>query len=501
MVKESLLAMSEISKAYTGVQALDGVNLDVCEGEVMALVGENGAGKSTLLKILAGAEIADSGKIFFDGNEISVNSPKEARNFGIKVIYQELNLAVHLSVAENIFVGREPKTKIGLVDFNKMEELANIAMKEVGLNINSSEQVNSLSIAQRQLVEIAKALSEDARIVVMDEPTSSLTDQETRILFDIILNLKKKGISVIYVSHRMKEIFEIADRVTILKDGKLVTVEDLKSVTPDDVVRFMIGRELTDLYGQKIVKSLQNVKPVMEVEGLSTEPYFQDVSFKVYPGEILVFSGLIGSGRSETAMTLFGALKRSQGEVTIEGQPFHAKSPMSAIKLGIGLLPEDRKKQGLFMQLVVRENMSSASLRDISRNYILSRTKDINLVTFFSEKMGLRSNAMDVPAGTLSGGNQQKILLGRWLAKKPKILILDEPTRGVDVLAKSEIYKMIREIADENVAVVVISSDLMEVLGIADRILIMREGKIVGEVQGKDATESKLMAIATGIGA
>jgi ABC-type sugar transport system ATPase subunit len=501
MFKESLLAMSEISKAYTGVQALDGVNLDVREGEVMALVGENGAGKSTLLKILAGAEIADSGNIFFAGKEISINSPKEASNFGIKVIYQELNLAVHLSVAENIYVGREPKTKIGLVDFKKMQELANISMKEVGLSIDSSQEVNSLSIAQRQLVEIAKALSEDARIVVMDEPTSSLTDQETKILFEIILNLKKKGISVIYVSHRMKEIFEIADRVTILKDGKLVTVKDAKSVSPDEVVRFMIGRELTDLYGQKSVKNLQNVEPIMEVEGLSSDPYFEDISFKVYPGEILVLSGLIGSGRSEAAMTLFGALKRSKGKVTVNGEPFHAKSPISAIRLGIGLLPEDRKKQGLFMQLPVRSNMSSASLRDISRNFVVSRAKDVNLVTCFSEKMGLRANAMNVPAGTLSGGNQQKILLGRWLAKKPKILILDEPTRGVDVLAKSEIYKMIREISDEKVAVVVISSDLMEVLGIADRILIMREGKIVGEVEGQDATESKVMAMATGIGA
>ncbi|MHB1170903.1 MAG: sugar ABC transporter ATP-binding protein [Lacisediminihabitans sp.] len=499
MADHPLIAMRGIVKRYPGVTALRDVSLAVEPGEVMALVGENGAGKSTLLKILAGAERADEGVIEVSGRVVQIQSPRESQARGIAVIYQELNLANDLSVAENIYVGREPKTRWGTVDFRSMERGAAELLSGLGIEVSPNEIVGNLNIALRQMVEIAKALLVDARVVVMDEPTSSLTEEEVETLFDLVRQLRAKGVSVVYVSHRMREIFEIADRVTVMRDGSVVGVREVKSITPNDVVQMMVGRELQDLYGVRVASVDWTAVPALEVRGLSSGTMLHDVSFSVRPGEILALAGLIGAGRSETAMTVFGVAKRSAGEILINGEPLALRTPRDAMAAGIGFVPEDRKLQGLFLGLSVRENMSSASLRSISRLSFLSQRRDRELARLYANQLGLRQSAIEMAVGTLSGGNQQKVVLARWLARRPKILILDEPTRGVDVGANAEIYRLIRTIAGEGVAVLVISSELTEVLGIADRVLVMREGRGVGELDAADASEKRVIAMATGV--
>lgn len=498
-MNENFLLMKDISKSYPGVTAVKNVGLGVKAGEVMAIVGENGAGKSTLLKVLAGAEHADSGEIFIDGKKVEIKSTRDSNSLGIKVIYQELNLANHLSIAENLFVQREFKTRLGTIDSQKMNAEAEKVMGAFGLHVPGDTLVETLNIAHKQLIEIAKALADDARIVVMDEPTSSLTQEEGKKLFEVINGLKKRGVSVIYVSHRMQEIFEIADRVTVLRDGELVGVRDARTTTPAEIVELMIGRELTDLYGSALAIDESKKVEVLKIENLTLQSHYEDVSLTARAGEILVISGLIGSGRSELALSVFGALKADSGRIMLDGQPYSPKNPQHAMKKGIAFVPEDRKKQGLFMQLTVRENMSSASLRVISKLFMLDHKKDRNLTQLQSQGLNLRSSAIEAHVGTLSGGNQQKVILGRWISRKPRVLILDEPTRGVDISAKSDLYTLIREIAKEGAAVIVISSDLMEVIGLGDRILVMREGQLVGEIDGNQATESNVMALATGI--
>lgn len=498
-MNNNFLLMKDISKSYPGIKALQHVGLEVNAGEVMAIVGENGAGKSTLLKILAGAENADSGEIFIEGKKVEIKSTRESNALGIKVIYQELNLATHLTIAENLFVQREFKTRLGTIDSKKMKQEAEKVMKVFGLNVPGDTLVEDLNIAHKQLIEIAKALADDARIVVMDEPTSSLTQEEGKRLFEVIKGLKNRGVSVIYVSHRMQEIFEISDRVTVLRDGQLVGVRDAKTTTPAEIVELMIGRELTDLYGSALPVDAAKRVEVLKIENLTLKSLFQDISLTARAGEILVISGLIGSGRSELALSVFGALHADSGKITLNGQPFSPKNPQHAMKQGIAFVPEDRKKQGLFLQLTVRENMSSASLKAISKLFMLDRKRDASLTEFHSKQLNLRSSAIEAHVGTLSGGNQQKVILGRWISRKPRVLILDEPTRGVDISAKSDLYSLIREIAKEGAAVIVISSDLMEVIGLGDRILVMREGHLVGEIDGKEATESNVMALATGV--
>lgn len=499
MATHPLIAMRGIVKRYPGVTALRDVSLSVEPGEVMALVGENGAGKSTLLKILAGAAHADEGVIEVSGETVQVHSPRESQARGIAVIYQELNLANDLSVAENIYVGREPKTRMGTVDFRAMERGAADLLSGLGIDIAPTEIVGNLNIALRQMVEIAKALLIEARVVVMDEPTSSLTEEEVETLLKLVRQLRSNGVSVIYVSHRMREIFEIADRITVMRDGAVVGVRDAKITSPNDLVQMMVGRELEDLYGVRTSPVDGTATPTLEVRGLGSGKLLHDVSFSVRPGEILALAGLIGAGRSDAAMTIFGAAKRSRGEILIEGKPMTLRTPSESMAAGIGFVPEDRKHQGLFLGLPVRENMSSASLSKISRLSFVSRRRDRDLASRYARQLGLRESAIEVAAGTLSGGNQQKVVLARWLARVPKLLILDEPTRGVDVGAKAEIYQLVRKIASEGVAILVISSELTEVLGIADRILVMREGYGVGELAATEANEKRIMAMATGV--
>ena len=499
MADSPLVSMIDVVKKYPGVVALRDVNLSVRAGEVMALVGENGAGKSTLLKVLAGAIKADEGTIEVDGVTVSMTSPRDSQSHGIAVIYQELNLASDLTVAENIYVGREPKTRLGTVDFSKMEQGAGELLSSLGINIPPSAVVGTLNIALRQMVEIAKALLINARLVVMDEPTSSLTEGEVDTLLDLVRQLRSNGVSVIYVSHRMREIFQIADRITVMRDGGVVGVVDAASASPADIVQMMVGRELSDLYGSRVAHLDQNATPTLEVRNLKAGTLLHDLSFSVRPGEIVALSGLIGAGRSSAGLAIFGALKRLGGDVLIEGTSMPLRSPSEAMAAGIAFVPEDRKAQGLFLGLPVRENMSSAVLRSICRFFMVSRRKDSELAHLHARRLNLRESAIEVNAGTLSGGNQQKVVLARWLAREPRLLILDEPTRGVDVGAKAEIYQIIRTIASRGVAVLVISSELTEVLGIADRIVVMREGYDVGELAAADATERRVMALATGV--
>jgi ABC-type sugar transport system ATPase subunit len=499
MTEVPLISMRGVVKRYPGVVALRQVDITVMPGEVMALVGENGAGKSTLLKILAGAARADEGVIEVGGEVVEISTPRDSQACGIAVIYQELNLANDLSVAENIYVGREPRTRFGMIDFRAMEQGAAELLAKLGLSISPRDLVGDLNIALRQMVEIAKALLVDAKVVVMDEPTSSLTEEEVETLLALVRRLRAQGVSVIYVSHRMREIYEIADRITVMRDGAVVGVRDADATTPSEIIQMMVGRELVDLYGVRAVPVDQTAPPALEVRGLGAGALLHDVSFSVKPGEILVLAGLIGAGRSHAALTIFGALKRSAGQIFIDQKPMVLRTPREAMAAGIGLVPEDRKHQGLFLGLPVRENVSSASLPSISRMSIVSRRRDRELAKHHANQLGLRLSAVEVAAGTLSGGNQQKVVLARWLARKPRILILDEPTRGVDVGAKAEIYQLIRTIAADGVAVIVISSELTEVLGMADRITVMREGYGVGELDAADASERRVMALATGV--
>jgi ABC-type sugar transport system ATPase subunit len=500
MAQHPLVSMHGITKRYPGVTALSDVTLSVEPGEVMALVGENGAGKSTLLKVLAGAVRADEGTIRVSGETVNIATPRDSQSHGIAVIYQELNLANDLSVAENIYVGREPKTRLGTIDFRAMDRGSAELLTVLGIaNISPRTIVGDLNIAHRQMVEIAKALLIEARVVVMDEPTSSLTEEEVDTLLNLVRRLRAQGVSVIYVSHRMREIFEISDRITVMRDGSVVGVLDAAASAPGDVVRMMVGRELDDLYGVRSAAVDRATVPTLEVRGLSAGSLLHDVSFAVYPGEIVALAGLIGAGRSHAAMTIFGARRRSGGEILINGNPLALRTPGEAMAAGIGFVPEDRKAQGLFLGLPVRENMSSASLASISRLFMVSKSRDRSMAKDYAAKLGLRQSAVEVGAGTLSGGNQQKVVLARWLARHPRLLILDEPTRGVDVGAKAEIYALIRSIAQEGVAVLVVSSELTEVLGIADRIVVMREGHGVGELNVSEANEKKVMSMATGV--
>jgi ABC-type sugar transport system ATPase subunit len=498
MPEQPFIVMRGITKRYPGVVALKDLDFEARRGEVMALVGENGAGKSTLLKVLAGAVRADEGTIEVEGTTVVMASPREAQALGITVIYQELNLADSLSIQENIFVGREPRTRLGTVDFKEMERRTRRLLVDLKIPASPTTIVRKLNVALRQMVEIAKALSMDAKAIVMDEPTSSLTEQEVVTLMNVVRDLRARGVCVVYVSHRMQEIFEISDRITVMRDGELVGVRNTAEVTPGQVVTMMVGRELTDLYGTD-ERRPSTGQPVLEVSGLSVGDRVKDVSFAVRAGEIVALAGLVGAGRSETAHAIFGSLPRTSGEVRINGALIAPKHPADAIRHGLALVPEDRKKEGLFLGLSVRANMSAPSLAGLSRGPLVDRAAETKLARDQSLRLNLRANAIEAPVETLSGGNQQKVVLGRWLARDPLVLMLDEPTRGVDVGAKAEIYRIIRSVAAQGLAILVISSDLPEVLGIADRIVVMHEGRIAGELDAATATEESVMHLATGV--
>lgn len=495
-MSDVLLEMRDITKRFPGVLALDKVKLEVRYGEVHCLVGENGAGKSTLMKILAGAVPMDSGQIFLEGQPIQITSPYHAQQLGISMIYQEFNLIPYLSVAENIFLGREPRIpKTPFIDWKRMYAEAQEVLERVGLKLDVRLPVAELSIAQQQMVEIAKALSIQAKIIVMDEPSATLTDHELKTLFELIRTLKRQNMGIIYISHRLEELYEIGNRVTVMRDGQYVGTHDVCDVTREDVIKMMVGRELTEEY-PKVV--LPRGKERLRVERLTRKGAFYDISFSVHAGEIVGLTGLVGAGRTEVARAIFGADPIDSGKIFVDGQEVKIRSPQEAIKNGIGLLTEDRKNQGLVLGMTIRENTTLANLKEITKGIFLNLSKERQVAENYVHDLQIRTPSIEQIAQNLSGGNQQKVVLAKWLFTQSRILIFDEPTRGIDVGAKSEIFKLMNHLLEQGVAILMISSELPEVLGMCDRILVMHEGHLVGELSREEATQEKIMQFATG---
>jgi len=489
-----------ISKAFPGVQALDRVDFEAYAGEVMALVGENGAGKSTLVKILSGVYKRDSGRIYFEGKRVEIQDPYHAQLMGISTIHQELMVTPNQTVAQNIFLGREIRRRgilgaLGFVDKREMERRAKELLERVGADIPPDELVKNLSVAQRQLVEIAKALSFKAKVIIMDEPTSALGPEEVEKLFEVIKQLKEQGIAIVFISHRLEEVFRIADRITILRDGKLVGYMSREEATPDKVIYLMVNRPIGDMFRkEEVVRG----EPILEVKNLSSD-VVKNVSFTLYKGEILGIAGLVGSGRTELVRLIFGADPKKSGEILIEGKRVEINSPEDAVKLGIGLVPEDRQNQGLILKMSVRENIGITIIKKILKflNFV-DKIKLTRISEDFVRRLNIKTPSVFEKVLYLSGGNQQKVVLSKWLASEPKILILDEPTRGIDVGAKAEIHAIMSQLAKSGISIIMISSEMPEVLAMSDRILVMSEGKIVAEVPRREATQEKIMAYASG---
>ena len=493
---EPILELEGVYKRFAGVVALNNVDISVYPGEVLALIGENGAGKSTLMKILSGVHSADEGTLRIDGNEVQIRTVADAQKLGVSLIHQELNNLDNLDVGGNIFLGREPRYggPLNFVDTRKINENSKTYLKKVGLNVSPSTSLGALSIAQQQLVEIAKALSTNARIIVMDEPTSCLTLTETNRLLELIKELKNAGVSVIYISHRLMEVNVCADRVVALRDGKNSGQLSKEEINHDNMVRLMIGRNL-DL--KRTETRLGDPNKTIQIREYIS-PFFPShkITFDIRKGEILGLAGLVGAGRSELAITVFGIARPLGGEVIIDNTPIVVKSPKDAIKNGIYLVPEDRRKTGLVTTLSVRENISLPDLWRYASMGLISYKRELAAAEEQRKRLSIKTAHCDTPAKNLSGGNQQKVVLAKWLSLNPKLIIFDEPTRGVDVGSKAEIYRLMRELADNGVYVLMISSDMEEVLGVSDRIVVMREGALMGILEAKDFSEEAVMKLA-----
>lgn len=488
-----ILRVEAVSKRYGGVQALDQVNFDLRYGEVHALVGENGAGKSTLIKVLGGIVPRSSGRIIFEGNEVHFQRPIEALQAGIAIIHQELAMMPSLTVIENMFMGRMPG-RLGIVNWGELERRTRQAMALIDLHVDPYTPVQELTISQRQMIEIARAVSADARLIIMDEPNSSLTQAESERLFDVIESLKARGIAIIYVSHKIEEVLRISDRITVLRDGKYVGAVTRQDATEQRIISMMVGRELD----RSTISTPEHIGDVLlDVRNL-TGAGFRNISFQLRKGEILAFSGLVGAGRSEVASAIFGAVQPAAGEIIFCGRRVHFHSPREAIRAGVAMVQEDRKVLSLFMNMTIERNITMAQLPFMSKG-VTSDQVERRLAQQMVGALDIRLASLDDPVSSLSGGNQQKTVLGRWLATKPKLLILDEPTHGVDVGAKAEIYTLIRRLAAEGMGVLLISSELPEVLALAHRIVVMHEGRITGILDRSAATEENLMAYATAI--
>ena len=495
MEHKRILDMRQIQKTFPGVVALDHVDFELRKGEVHVLLGENGAGKSTLVKILSGAYQKTDGRIFLNGGEVHIKNPRHARELGIGIIYQELNLVPHLSAAENIFLGREPVRASGVIDRKEMVRAAQEILDTLGVDIPSRLPVKDLGVAQKQMVEVAKALSLDARILIMDEPTSALTVHEIKELFATIRRLKRKGVSIVYISHRLEELFEIGDRVTVLRDGKKIGTQAVRDVTRSGLIRMMVDRELTEQYPKR---KCRRGPEVLRVEGLTREGVLHQIGFSLHAGEVLGISGLLGSGRTELARALFGADRIDSGKIFIRGRLQNVRSPRHAIRTGIGLLAEDRKTQGLVLNLSVKDNICLPNLNRFSKLGVLSTKKEIAAVQPYIRELRIKTSDPRQKAVTLSGGNQQKVVMSKWLLSKADILIFDEPTRGIDVGSKVEIYQWMNRLTAEGAAVIMVSSELPEILGMSDRILVMRQGRIVDEMTREKATPEKILQSALG---
>ena len=489
------IEMKGIDKAFGSNQVLKNAGFFLKDGEVHALMGENGAGKSTLMKILTGVYTRDAGTVLVDGKEVVYKNPQEAEKAGIVFIYQELNVLFDLTVEENLFMGKEITKGFGICDKKAMRAKAQEVMDKMGVNIPVDAVMSDLSVGQQQMVEICKALMADAKVIIMDEPTAALTASETRGLFEVINSLRKKGVSIVYISHRMEEIFELCDRITVLRDGEYVGTENIAEIDLDHVVQMMIGRTI----GERFPKRESHIGvEVLRVEGLTSGKLFKDVHFDVKAGEVLGVSGLMGAGRTEIMQALFGNLPLDSGKIFIDGKEVTIKNPRQAIANGIGFITEDRKVEGLLLEKSIAENIHIANLGKVSNGFVLNKEKQLNLVKKGIEEFKVRCFGPEHECGNLSGGNQQKIVLAKWVYTDPKILILDEPTRGVDIGAKKEIYNIINQMAADGVAVIMVSSELPEVLGMSDRIAVVHEGKITGILDAAEADQAKVMTLATG---
>jgi rhamnose transport system ATP-binding protein len=491
-----LVQASSISKKFPGIQALDHVSVEIKAGEVHAVIGENGAGKSTLMRILAGAETADEGAIVFDGRPVRFHSPLDARRAGIGIVYQELSVFLNLDIAENIYANRQPG-RLGVMDKRDMYSRARSLLDLFSMDLDPRTPLLSLSMADRQSVEILRAVSQEPKLLILDEPTSSLTQSEVEKLFRLIAQLQGRGIAILYVSHQLQEVLRLSNRISVLRDGRHIGTIDTAGATETELVKMMVGRAIELYTGAQGARGQGEV--ALEARNLSLGSVVRDVSFTLHKGQILGVAGLVGAGRSELARTIFGLTPPTSGEILVEGAPFSARSPREAIGRGIAYVPEDRKTVGLFLPMLIRENMMAPQLFPLSRfGWVDERGVD-RLTTEYIERVGIVSRGPRQKAMTLSGGNQQKLMLSLWLALKPRILIVDEPTRGIDVGAKVEIHNLLQELARRGTAVMLISSELPEILRLSDRIAVMSEGSLAGILSRAEATEERIIGLAAGV--
>ena len=494
---QPLLVLRGIAKAFPGVQALASVSLELWPGEVHALVGENGAGKSTLIKIAAGVYLPDAGEILFEGRPVRLHSPRDATALGIAVIHQEPYLVPTLSVLENLFMGFQPRRRLlGLLDWPAMVRRAREVLQALGVALPLEVPAGELRAAQQQLLQIARALLQDARVLIMDEPTSSLSQKEVATLFEIVRRLRARGVGILYITHRLEEVFALADRVTVLRDGRLVGTFPVATVTPGTLIAHMVGRELTQLFPH-------TPRPpgpaLLRVHGLGRRGLFEGISLEVRAGEIVGLAGLVGAGRSEVAQAIFGLLPPETGFVEVDGRRLAPRAPWEAMAAGIVYLPEDRHRQGIVAPMSVRANLTLAVLHRLARLGFIDRRAEDALVRSYQARLRIRAASLEQPIGTLSGGNQQKVIVARGLAARPRVLILDEPTQGIDVGTKAEIHRLMDELAAQGMGILMISSELPEILGMSDRILVMRAGRLVGELSRAEATQERVMALAMGV--
>jgi ribose transport system ATP-binding protein len=491
-----VIEMKGISKSFSGNKVLEQVSFELLPGEIHALMGENGAGKSTLIKILTGIYERDAGQVFVKGKEIHFSNPKEAEKSGIAVIHQELNIIPYLKVYENMFLGKELTFgRLGITRDKEMISKTKEYLNRLGIDIDPNLEAGKLSVGQQQMIEIARAVAANTEVLIMDEPTAALTDREIEALFKVISSLKKQGVGIVYVSHRMEEIFQICDRISVLRDGQFIDVKEVAKTNFDEIVKLMVGRQLGERFPERDSK-LGDER--FRAEHLTSKGSFENISFSVKQGEIIGVAGLMGAGRTEIMQAIFGYRPLSGGKVFIDGKEVTIKSPYDAIKAGIAFVTEDRKSQGLILELSVRENISITNLDKVSKNGLISSKEELGLVDSMIEKLRVKTSGRELSVKSLSGGNQQKIVIGKWMGIQPKILILDEPTRGVDVGAKKEIYQLMNELTKQGVSIIMVSSELPEILGMSDRIYVIHEGTLSAVLNRTEASQEKIMQAATG---
>lgn len=487
--------MIGICKSFGANKVLGGVNLHVRPGEVHALMGENGAGKSTLMNILTGIHKADAGTIMVDGKEVTFRNNKDAEEHGIAFIHQELNIWPNLSVLENLFLMNQPKTRFGTIDFKKMREMAEAKCQEIGIELPLDEIAGECSVGQQQMTEITRSLMLDAKTVIMDEPTAALTERETDRLFDVMRKLKNKGVSIIYISHRMEEVFANCDTITVMRDGQTISSRPTEETNMDQIVGDMVGRVMSEYYPART-----NVPgdEVFRVEGFTQPGVFQDISFNLRKGEILGVAGLMGAGRTEIMRAIFGVDPHESGKLYFEGKEIHIKNPGDAIRQGFGFITENRKTEGLILDFSIERNIALPSEERLAKSHVINDKNEFDFSSELSKRLGVKAQNINLPASTLSGGNQQKVVIAKWVGMHPKLLILDEPTRGIDIGAKKDIYDLMNELTAQGVSIIMVSSELPEVIGMSDRILVIHEGRAAGIVEHKDATQTRIMTLATG---